>query len=43
LKNFFYEFSNSNPIALSFEIQELDANLRWKDSNIREHMRKRSE
>ena len=43
LKKFFSEFSDSNPVALSFEIQELDANLRWKDSNIREHMKKRSE
>ena len=43
LKKFFSEYSDSNPVALSFEIQELDANLRWKDSNIREHMKKRSE
>ena len=42
LKNFFKLFIQSSPIALSLEIQELDANLRWKDSNIREHMKKRS-
>ena len=42
LKDFFKLFIQSSPIALSLEIQELDANLRWKDSNIREHMKKRS-
>ncbi|MBR77957.1 MAG: 5-carboxymethyl-2-hydroxymuconate isomerase [Woeseiaceae bacterium] len=42
LKDFFDLFFQSSPIALSLEIQELDANLRWKDSNIREHMKKRS-
>lgn len=42
LKDFFNLFIQSSPIALSLEIQELDANLRWKDSNIREHMKKRS-
>ena len=42
LKDFFDLFFRSSPIALSLEIQELDANLRWKDSNIREHMKKRS-
>ena len=42
LKGFFDLFFQSSPIALSLEIQELDANLRWKDSNIREHMKKRS-
>ena len=42
LKDFFDLFFQSSPIALSLEIQELDANLRWKDSNIREHKKKRS-
>ena len=42
LKDFFDLFFQSSPIALSLEIQELDANLRWKDSNIREYMKKRS-
>ena len=42
LKDFFDLFFQSSAIALSLEIQELDANLRWKDSNIREHMKKRS-
>ena len=42
LKGYFDLFFQSSPIALSLEIQELDANLRWKDSNIREHMKKRS-
>jgi len=43
LTQFFDAFSQSEPIALSFEIQELDANLRWKESNIRDHMAKRIE
>ena len=38
LKDFFDLFFQSSPIALSLEIQELDANLRWKDSNILEHI-----
>lgn len=43
LSKFFEPFWQSDPIALSFEIQELDADLRWKKSNIREHMKLRSE
>jgi len=43
LSKFFEPFWQSDPIALSFEIQELDAELRWKKSNIREHMKVRSE
>ena len=43
LSKFFEPFWQSDPIALSFEIQELDAELRWKKSNIREHMKARSE
>jgi len=43
LSKFFEPFWQSDPIALSFEIQELDAELRWKKSNIREHMKSRSE
>jgi len=31
------------PMAISFEIQELDADLRWKQNNLREYMAKRSE
>ena len=33
----------STPLAVSFEIQELDADLRWKQNNVREYMAKRSE
>ena len=43
LSKFFEPFWQSDPIALSFEIHELDADLRWKKSNIREHMKLRSE
>ena len=42
LREFFEQFFQSHPIALSLEIQELDENLRWKDSNIRKYMKKRS-
>ena len=43
LNKFFESIWDSYPIALSFEIQELDAELRWKKSNLREHMKKRCE
>ena len=43
LNNFFEPIWSSFPIALSFEIQELDADLRWKKSNLREHMKRRHE
>ncbi len=32
----------SSPLSLSLEIQELDADLRWKQSNFRDYMAKRS-
>ena len=35
-----HEFEQ-RPLALSFEIQEIDPDVRWKKSNIREHMEKR--
>ncbi len=34
---------SSSAIAISLEIQELDADLRWKRNNLREYMAKRSE
>ena len=33
----------SSPLALSYEIQELDADLRWKKNNLRDYLAKRSE
>jgi 5-carboxymethyl-2-hydroxymuconate isomerase len=29
---------STSPLAISYEIQELDADLRWKQSNLREYM-----
>lgn len=29
---------SSTPLAISYEIQELDADLRWKKNNIREYL-----
>lgn len=33
----------SSPLALSYEIQELDAEMRWKKNNIRDYLAKRKE
>ena len=33
----------STPLAISFEIQEMGADLRWKQNNLREYMARRSE
>jgi 5-carboxymethyl-2-hydroxymuconate isomerase len=35
-------FSGS-PLAISYEIQELDAEYRWKQNNLREYMTKRKQ
>lgn len=35
-------FSKS-PLAISYEIQELDAELRWKQNNLRDYMAQRKE
>ena len=32
------EIYSSTPLAISYEIQELDADLRWKKNNIREYL-----
>ena len=32
---------SSSPLAISYEIQELDADLRWKKNNLREYLAKR--
>ncbi len=29
---------SSSPLAISYEIQELDADLRWKQSNLRDYL-----
>ena len=33
---------SSSPLAISYEIQELDADLRWKKNNLRDYMSKRA-
>ena len=33
---------DSRPLALSFEIQEIDPDTRWKQGNIREYMARRA-
>ena len=33
--------SSTSPLAISFEIQEIDASLTWKKNNLREYMAKR--
>jgi 5-carboxymethyl-2-hydroxymuconate isomerase len=34
---------SSSPLAISYEIQELDAEYRWKQNNLREYMTQRQE
>jgi 5-carboxymethyl-2-hydroxymuconate isomerase len=34
---------SASPLAISYEIQELDANLRWKQNNLRDYIAKRRE
>lgn len=34
---------DESPLAISFEIQELDAELRWKKNNLRTYMAQREE
>ena len=33
---------SSSPLAISYEIQELDADLRWKQNNLRDYMTERA-
>jgi 5-carboxymethyl-2-hydroxymuconate isomerase len=42
LKRFVSEIYQIRPIALSFEIQEIKPDTRWKESNIRDYMASRS-
>ena len=34
---------SSSPIAISYEIQEIDADLRWKKNNLRDYLARRAE
>ena len=38
LCDYLEEIYSSTPLAISYEIQELDAELRWKKNNIREYL-----
>lgn len=42
LTAFVGDFYDRRPLALSFEIQEIDPELRWKAGNIRDFMARRS-
>ena len=43
LSNYLESIYSHTPVAISLEIQELDAEFRWRKSNTREHMAKRIE
>ncbi|HNP64591.1 MAG TPA: 5-carboxymethyl-2-hydroxymuconate Delta-isomerase [Woeseiaceae bacterium] len=43
LKGFISEVYARRPIALSFEIQEIDTEKRWKHGNIRDYLAKRAD
>ena len=43
LSNYLESIYSHTPVAISLEIQELDAEFRWRKSNTREHMSKRIE
>ena len=34
---------STSPLAISYEIQEIDADLRWKQNNLRDYMARREE
>jgi 5-carboxymethyl-2-hydroxymuconate isomerase len=34
--------SSSSPLAISFEMQEIDPQLRWKKNNLRDYLAKRA-
>ncbi len=38
LCDFLEPFYSSSPLAISYEIQELDAELRWKKNNLRDYL-----
>ncbi len=41
LCDFLQPVSSSSPLAISFEIQEIDPTLTWKKNNLRDYMSKR--
>lgn len=43
LCDFVAEAFDSSPLSLAYEIQELDAEMRWKQSNLRDYMARRQE
>ena len=43
LTNYLESIYSHTPVAISLEIQELDAEFRWRKSNTREHIAKRIE
>jgi len=43
LSGFLGTVYETRPLALSLEIQEIDAEMRWKKSNLRDHMARRKE
>ena len=42
LCDFLEPIFSSSPLAISYEIQELDADLRWKQNNLRDYMTERA-
>lgn len=42
LQRFVESVYESRPMALSFEVQEIDPEFRWKQGNIRDYMAKRA-
>lgn len=42
LRDFVQPVFSQTPMSLSFEIQEIDAEFRWKHSNIRDYLAKRN-
>jgi 5-carboxymethyl-2-hydroxymuconate isomerase len=42
LRDFVQPIFDERPLALSLEIQEIDAEFRWKHSNIRDYLAKRN-
>ncbi len=42
LRNFVQPIFDNRPVALSLEIQEIDAEFRWKHSNIRDYLAQRN-
>jgi 5-carboxymethyl-2-hydroxymuconate isomerase len=42
LCDFLEPISSSSPLAISFEMQEIDPQLRWKKNNLRDYLAKRA-